>query len=429
MAYITTTEGSDKNIGTQTQNTDEYLQRFSRDTYPVYFDNVLDSTNLNGAESFYIDCSDLDIVYFKIMFSVSNASASFRIKYYDSNDKYVYSDQTTITSTGHLESSWYLGNILQIDTLGFSKVVIRLDSAITNGGNVKISGGGLSGDVNVNKGYVFCGSDGTNYLKDTDEYNNQTNTWASKTNSPSPSRSYMAASTILNKGYIYCGSDGTNRLKDTDEYNPDTWTSKTDAPSPARDYLTASTILNKGYIINGLDSTPNNLKDTDEYNPDTWTSKTDTPSPAVYYPASFNILNKIYVSYGITYGSWVRQLQNNEYTSNIWTSKTAPPSPGRNHLGGTNILNKGYAFCGDDGTNNLKDCDEYNPDTWTSKTDAPSPGRREPGTSTILNKGYVFCGYDGTNRLKDCDEYNPDTWTSKTDAPSPARDYLTASTI
>ena len=214
----------------------------------------------------------------KILFSNSTDTVNVRFGFLDYNNEVTYSDEYTISNSGVSDSSYYLGVIKSENVLGFQKVKIRLTSSPT--GDVIGYIGGISNGVEVSEGYVFGGYDGSNYLKDTDEYNNQTDSWASKADMPSPARGFSSAITILLKGYVIAGSNSSGRLKNNDEYNPDTWTSKTDIVSPARNSINNySLLVNKGYIIGGNDGS-SILKDNDEYNPDTWASKTDIVSSA-----------------------------------------------------------------------------------------------------------------------------------------------------
>jgi len=427
MGFVTINEGINKSIGTNSKDL-LYIQRFIRDTYKPTLENMLDSTNLNGAESFVMNCSEYDMVFFKVLFSVSNASAKFRIKLYDLNDVYIYSEQYTISSTGILEDSLYVGELLVADVRGFNKVAIRLDSDITNGGNVKILGGGMGNDVIVDKGYIIYGKDSSVGLRDTDEYNNQTDSWASKTDGLSPERWSVGSVKILNKGYGNYGRDSSVGLRDTDEYNnqTDSWASKTDGLSPARIIFPANTILNKGYMYGGSPIDYSTYyKDVDEYNPDTWVSKMDMLSPAKngIFSTTIMLQNKGYIAYGTASG--IGGVKTNyEYNPDTWVIKSEAISPIRSLCATNSVINKGYITGGwDDNQNLLQDTDEYNnqTDSWVSKTNSLSPPRRDAGLFPLLNKIYFVVGGDGTNYYKDIDEYNPDTWVSKMDIISPAR--------
>ncbi len=412
MTYIGMDEGTDKKILTQTntEGTDTVnIQPAAFDLYDVYFDTVMSATTTAGTESLRVNCAGKSKVYFKVEYANSSDTATFVIFYYDSLNEKTVSDSFTVTNTGILDTNrnYYIGEIVEIDTLGFTKTSIYLKTAAT--GNVLVLGGGNSNDI-LDCGYVFGGHDGTNSLKDTDEYKSITNTWTSKTDGPLSSNYYCGCN-IYYKGYTYIHGN-------TYSYISDTWTSKTDGLSPDRNAAAIDSILSKMYLVYGYAS--DNILNTHEYNSNTdiWTAKTDGLSPARRLHNATTINSKLYVTYGY---STTRINDCDEYNPDTWTSKTNGPSPTRYSAAECNINNKAYVVDGN-GANN--DCDEYNPDTWTSKTSLISPARQRNSMNTIINKGYVSYGNDistGTTYFKDCDEYNPDTWTSKTDGPSPGR--------
>ncbi|HHD81316.1 MAG TPA: hypothetical protein ENK99_07000 [Campylobacterales bacterium] len=240
MSYITINEGTDK-IFVVIQNTD-YLQRLARDTGEFYFQFVL-SNKTSGAESYWFDVSNLEYIYIKTLFANSTDTVNIRIGYLDTNNEVVYSDEYTIANTGILVDTTYPGEMLEINTLGWNEIKIRMTSSPSN--NVEFYVGGLSNSVDLTYGYVFVK---TNNF----QFNAQTNTWATKT-SKVDAFSQSTASIILNKGYCLCGSAASGYGRDCDEYNSDTdsWTSKTDTPSPGRQALGSSNIRNKIYIYKG----------------------------------------------------------------------------------------------------------------------------------------------------------------------------------
>jgi N-acetylneuraminic acid mutarotase len=305
--------------------------------------------------------------------------------------------------------------------------------------------------------YVFGGLEaGPGFIADTDEYD--PDSWASKTNVPSPARAAGDAGQVSSKGYL-CGGDDTTSdldgwLQDTDEYDSseDSWAAKTNMPSPARKWNSLATIdiatytgtevTEKVYIFGGIYDSEGDtfMKDTEEYDGSSWTSKTDMPSPARGYLAGSNISDKAYIYGGETSGDTFLQ-DTEEYDPDSWTSKDNMPSPARNRLSASTISDKGYVYGGSilDGENEspLQDTDEYDPaageSTWTSKDNMPSPARRNHTAITISSKGYVFGGYDsGSSYVSDVDEYDPaageSNWTTM-DALSSARDLLAASVI
>ena len=66
-------------------------------------------------------------------------------------------------------------------------------------------------------------------------------------------RSGAAAATIDNTVYVFGGSDGSNYLKDGEEYNrrTDKWTLLDQHMSVARNWLAAATVGNAVYLLGG----------------------------------------------------------------------------------------------------------------------------------------------------------------------------------
>jgi kelch-like protein 17 (actinfilin)/kelch-like protein 18 len=284
------------------------------------------------------------------------------------------------------------------------------------------------------KVYVYGGINGGVRSQDCDEYDQSGNSWSSKTDTPTPARSGLAASTISSKGYIYGGETGSVRSQDCDEYDQsgNSWSSKADMPSPGRRNLAASTISTKGYTYGGHNGT-NRLQDCDEYDQsgNSWSSKTDMPSPTRQVLAASTISTKGYVYAGYD-SSFLKDCDEYDQSGNSWSSKTDLPNPARYYLAGSTIETKGYVYSGDDSGGRIKDCDEYDQsgNSWSSKADIIDYGRYGLAASTISTKGYTFGGYYGGD-LRDCDEYDQsgNSWSNKTDMPSPARVIPAASSI
>jgi hypothetical protein len=79
-----------------------------------------------------------------------------------------------------------------------------------------------------NAGYVSCGRDVANVpLQDHEEY--IVDTWTARTDCPTPGRFNLSGSSVLGTAYI-CGGvmTGLVRIADTDGYIPDSWSSKSD---------------------------------------------------------------------------------------------------------------------------------------------------------------------------------------------------------
>ena len=151
MSYVQITEGTDKKISTLqlTEGADTiHIQRVAFDSYQLYLDTVMSATTTSGTESSKINCSTKNQVVFKVLYTGSTDTADFYITYYDSSDVKTVSSSFTVANTGISDpnhSSYYIGEIIEVDTLGFSKVSITLNSTPSN--NVMVLGGGANGDI------------------------------------------------------------------------------------------------------------------------------------------------------------------------------------------------------------------------------------------------------------------------------------------
>ena len=145
MSYITIDEGADKNVATHLINTDENIQRFSRDMSFVVFQSVASAISSSGTESSWFYTNDIEYIYVKSLYSLNSESATIRITSKDYDSNITYSDEYTLTNTAIAESTKYLGQTLKISVLGLYEVCIRLTSTLS--GTVDIYLGGISGSV------------------------------------------------------------------------------------------------------------------------------------------------------------------------------------------------------------------------------------------------------------------------------------------
>lgn len=219
--------------------------------------------------------------------------------------------------------------------------------------------------------YAYGGSNGGT-LSDCDGYT--PDVWVSKTNMLA-GKSNHSASTIGSAGYVYCGWGSANVR--CDEYTPttDTWANKTDLPSPARVHSAASTINNKSYVYCGQTYAGHGMQDCDEYDPNlnTWASKTDTPLPARYDLAASTI-----GSAGYIYGGYSGGNHCDEYLAigDVWASKTDISISVSSHAAST-IGSAGYVY------DSNQHCLRFIPNTWTTMANFPSPNRHSHAASTL----------------------------------------------
>lgn len=183
--------------------------------------------------------------------------------------------------------------------------------------------------------YHFCGvNSATTDQRTTYQYDSVGNSWATKTDIPTPARSYQAAITLAGKAYNIAGSDAGASIGDNDEYDSagDTWAAKTSIISPNRFAASFFGASDKGYLATGNQGGGTLIVDTDEYDQagDSWSAKANCTTPSRWYSA------------GCTAGG----------------------------------VSPGYCTGGlSSGGTGLRDHDEYTPDAWTTRTDTPTPAR------------------------------------------------------
>ena len=144
-SYVTIDEGSDKKIGvlekTESSTTIE-IQRYQKANAPIAFTQILSPTTTSGSESSAVSCDGLTTINFLVLFvATGDASITVRLKYKDYNNEISYSETKTILNTSILDtnSSYYIGELLQIDVLLYNEISIRLTSTPTS--NITIYAG------------------------------------------------------------------------------------------------------------------------------------------------------------------------------------------------------------------------------------------------------------------------------------------------
>lgn len=133
------------------------------------------------------------------------------------------------------------------------------------------------------KGYHFAGQHlvgaTTTQTQTTYEYDPAGNSWATKTNCPSPARNSPAAFTISSRAYVIDGGPAITVRNDS--YVVDTWTTKGTPlgsgtrQSPAGAAIDAQGV---GWITGFINSGGTRSANHDEYSPDVWTNRTNVPS-------------------------------------------------------------------------------------------------------------------------------------------------------
>ena len=229
--------------------------------------------------------------------------------------------------------------------------------------------GETAGSVN-NKIYVIGGSSsilGSGYVVDSVyEYNPVSNSWARKSNIPTP-LAYAVAAVMVGKIYVIggCPFGFNSAYKSVYEYNPatDTWTRKSDMPT-ARFLASATAVEGKIYVFGGMATlTGRGFSNVEVYDPsaDTWAVKGSMPVPRTTQSSSA-VNGNIYIfSGGKMMGSVYNDVLKYNPTLNTWETMTPIITPRVGNaacpLGG-----KIYVFGGMDISNNrLSTVEEYDP--------------------------------------------------------------------
>jgi len=401
--YIEIDEGNDKKIGTIVINSDEHIQRITKAKNDIKFQEVLHGSNLNGAESDWIECNGMEEVYVKTYFKNSSDTANIRIGFLDFSDEIVYSPQYTINNLGQADNGDWVGDLKIINVSGYQKIQVKLVSSPSN--EIRVEIGGKPNSVDISKGHYFRNTQNV-------EYTAQTDTCLSKAPNINM-QDRPSGANVKGLGYCITGYDSSagEYTKYCNEYNKntDSWSSKTQCPSPSRNDAYASNIYSKIYIVGGRNSAGSGISDNDEYIPitDGWSSKTNYPH-AFAGPRSGVLYNKSYVA-GESYCDM--------YVLDSWTTKTNRPV--NEVMCGCFVLTHSKLYLAG-GYHYTSRHDEYTPDTWVNKTDLPTPARGIMDGTTIQNKGYVLGGYTGSTEAHDVDEYDSVTnsWVSKNDCAS-----------
>jgi hypothetical protein len=132
------------------------------------------------------------------------------------------------------------------------------------------------------------------FLSTNEEYDPETNTWASRTAMPTP-RAAFAITSYQNKIYCIGGktSSGYTGVNEVYDVETDTWETKTPMPT-ARGFVTANVVNGRIYVIGGSiiggGTTVNEVYDPAS---DTWTTGTSMPAYGGYVSTVFDA--KIYV--------------------------------------------------------------------------------------------------------------------------------------
>lgn len=185
-----------------------------------------------------------------------------------------------------------------------------------------------------NKGFVFGGINGTNYLNDLWIYDALNNSWQAGNPMPAIGRAGASVFVIQNTAYIIGGKDASGiPLNEVWAYDCTTnlWTQKNNFPFGGRWRAVATTIANKGYFMLGLDvanTYPIQLYEYDVVN-DTFLPISNFPMPGRIYASLTTFNNKLLLIAGQdATGTMHNDVWFYEPVANNWTQLTSIPSIG-----------------------------------------------------------------------------------------------------
>lgn len=230
--------------------------------------------------------------------------------------------------------------------------------------------------------YVIGGGSAIAVLAENISYVYSTDTFTSKT-AITAAKMYLYAIGVDGKAYAIAGYDfTTTKVRTTYQYTPssNSWAAKTDTPTPARTEGAAAAIGTKAYIYGG--SGTGAVADNDEYDTasDTWTSKTDLPSPSRLANVGWSIDGLAYSCCGFAGGTHYKDVDKYDPSSDAWTSITDINGDARRNAagcapGGTSpgfvTGGSGSAFTAS------KHHESFTPTAWTTQTDMPNPERKQ----------------------------------------------------
>lgn len=230
--------------------------------------------------------------------------------------------------------------------------------------------------------YVIGGGSAVAVLSDTISYVQSTDTFTSKA-ALTAARMYSCAAGVDGKVYAFSGYDSTTtKVRTTYEYTPssNSWATKTDIPTPARTESAAAGVGTKAYVYGG--SGTGAISDNDEYDTasDTWTSKTDLPTPARLAHVGWSIDGLVYSCAGFAAGTHYSDVDKYDPTNNTWSSLTDMTSAARRNAAGCTPggTSPGFVTGGSGSAFTASQTHEsFTPSAWTTQTDMPLPARKQ----------------------------------------------------
>ena len=277
-------------------------------------------------------------------------------------------------------------------------------------------------------GYVACGFDGYDQLKDLWAFNpdgSSRGSWTQKASMPDEAseRSSAVAFAVDGNGYVGTGFDGTDYLDDFWKYVPSTnsWVAIDTFPGSARYGAVAFAFNGYGYVGCGNDG--NDLKDFHVYDPasGSWDTGITTSFPGTKRvgASSFEIDGNVYLVGGMNnqkyvYDFWMLDIntgnweQKNDIVNTSDESYDDDYSITRSYGVAFTINGLGYYTTGESGS--LKsDAWEYNPvtDEWEEKTAFEGASRYGAISMSFGDRAFVGLGRSSSYYFDDLYEFKP----------------------
>lgn len=267
-------------------------------------------------------------------------------------------------------------------------VFVLTGQALAQGGNwetktpMPTARAGVATGIVNGKLYVVSGGVVGGYESNVNEaYDPASNTWTDKGVIPTP-RAYAGAAGIDGKLYVVggcrfngnCGGGNTNILEEYDEAT-NSWATKAAMPT-ARSAMAIGAIDGKLYVVggnNGVPFTPTIYATLERYDPvaNAWTTMAPMPTARSHVDGAV-IDGKLYVVGGATSSEFFATLQVYDPGTDTWATKT--PMPAARYAVGTAAVNGILYAVGGANPDTLDKVEAYDPatDSWTTVASIPT---------------------------------------------------------
>lgn len=185
------------------------------------------------------------------------------------------------------------------------------------------------------KGYLFGGYNGSDFLNDLWMYDPLSNTWTELSPLPSFGRSGASCFVIADTAYIIGGRTQSDLALNevwAFDLTSGIWSQKQNLPFGYRWRASAATIIDKGYLIFGRDDASVYHNGLYEYDPiiDSWSLLNYFPSIGRTYATMFVLQNDLFIGFGLdSLGNSHNDLWKYKSTVNEWIAIPGIPTVGR----------------------------------------------------------------------------------------------------